>query len=154
VIQHARIIFMQWMIAVYCFVVFSFELKNSADLLLNDILTSKRSHTIYDSYYLHHFHPLEVVKTLSKSYVADSSWVTIRDAEPHDLPEYLQKFSIPVHDYSLLDSALMSGKKVFLFTRYPGEIDNTGFRRQHACTVNLISNGISYHNLFEVERRN
>ena len=140
-------------VAGYCFVNLSQQLNKVSDHLLNDILTSGRSHNLYYNYYLAHFRPLNVVKKFKESVYHDGDFVVIRDAEPHDLPEYLTKYNIPVHDFSLTDSVLRSGKKVFLFSRYPNEIVNDSFGKQHQCNVKLISEGLTYHNLFELERK-
>jgi hypothetical protein len=141
-------------ILVYCFITVSYQLKAVDTYLEKNLEKSIRSHSIYYSYYLAHFRPLQVVKRFEELHAGDSPFVVIRDAEPYDLPEYLEKYHIPVQDFSLLDSALMAGKKVFLFSRYPNEIESIDFCRHHGCSVKMISEGISYHNLFELEHVN
>ena len=138
-------------VALYCFVILSLQQKAVGEHLLNDIQTSRRSHDIYFNYYLQHFRPLSVVSNFKATAYNDSSFVVIRDSEPHDLPEYLNKFGIPYHDFSLINSTMMAGKKVYLFSRYTNEVMSAFFQMEHSCRTKLVSEGISYHNLFELE---
>ena len=146
-----KAVIMKASVAVYCFVNLSLQQKAVGEHLLNDIQTSRRSHDIYFNYYLQHFRPLSVVSNFKATAYNDSSFVVIRDSEPHDLPEYLNKFGIPYHDFSLIDSTMMAGKKVYLFSRYPNEVQSAFFQKEHSCRTKLVSKGISYHNLFELE---
>jgi hypothetical protein len=125
-------------------------MKSIDKLLENDILTSHRTHNIYYNYFLFHFTPLKTVKALNETYSPDSDIVMIHDAEPHDIPDYLNKFHIPVADTSQLISSLSAKKKVFLFSRFPNEIENDSFIRRFNCKVRKVNEGVSYHNLFEL----
>jgi hypothetical protein len=153
-VSRKHLLFFETGLLVYCFVVLSFQFKSVKDHLLHDINTSGRSHSIYYNYYLDHFHPLAVVNEFKRHVYHDSDFVTIHDSEPYDLPVYLEKFKIPVQSFSLMDSVLKAGKKVFLFSRYPGAINNDLFRSQHRCLVTKVSEGISYHNLFLLQYQN
>ena len=139
-------------IGAYCFVNLQIEMNKVDDHMLNDIRTSGRSHNLYYNYYLAHFKPLSVVKKFNESVYKNGDFVVIHDSEPHDLPEYLAKYNIPFHDFSLVDSVLKSREKVYLFSRYPGEIESNSFLTLHQCNVRLISDEISYHNVLELER--
>jgi hypothetical protein len=139
---------------IYCFAVISFEMKSVNKRLLNDINTSGRSMDIYYTYFSHYYKPLETVKRFKENYYDEPSVVIIHDSEPHGLPEYLNKFKIPNRDSSILDSALTSNKTVFLFTRYPNEIDNNLFIDKHKCSVKMVNSEISYHNIFELKYKN
>jgi len=120
--------------------------------LMHDITGNGRSQENLFNYYQWYFHPNHEVRQLSKIYKPGESVVIVAGGEPHDLPEYLQKYKIPYYEgLNDLDSLSNIYATIYIFITHPENFKKYMNNQCIDCNAEMISQELSYHNLYKLE---
>jgi len=120
--------------------------------LLYDITDSEgRSHVNMYSYYQFYFHPNNEAIELKKLYNPGYSKVIVTEGEPHDIPEYLERYKIAYYNDTYLDSIPHINGNIYIFCSHPKLLKYQISKVCPECKLEMISKEISYHNLFLIK---
>ena len=120
--------------------------------ILHDITDSEgRSHENMYSYYQFYFHPQKEVEQLIIQFNSGDTKVIVTGGEPHDLPEYLERYKIAYYNDTYLDSIPKLKGNIYIFTSHPKLLKYQINKVCPQCKLELISKEISYHNLFLIK---
>jgi len=108
-----------------------------------------RRQNLYCNYYQYKFFPLEEVHYLRNNGGGDKIPVLLKDSEPHDIPDYLNASGIPYYKFDSLDYYLNSNRQVYALTRFPSQIMDSTFLRQHNCTAEEVFKP-GYHHVLKI----
>ncbi|MEI6815798.1 MAG: glycosyltransferase family 39 protein [Bacteroidota bacterium] len=137
----------------YCLITFMNEQNKISNYLMDDLKNGRKSQDIHYSFYLHHYHPRDVIK----EYIADGNrdkLLVIKDCEMHDFPVYLDKFNVHYFMPDKLDSILnASPNELFVVTRYPDLLMGFINKRQAGYTMDFDARKLSYNNMVRLTKQ-
>ncbi|MEI6821969.1 MAG: glycosyltransferase family 39 protein [Bacteroidota bacterium] len=120
--------------------------------ILHDITDSEgRSHENMYSYYQFYFHPKKEVEQLIIQFNNGVAKVIVTSGEPHDLPEYLERYKIAYYNDTYIDSIPHLKGNIYIFTSHPKLLKYQINKVCPECKLEMISKEISYHNLFLIK---
>ena len=137
---------------IICNVSYVYGISKVKERILLDITDSEgRSHENMYSYYQFYFHPQKEVEQLIIQFNYGDAKVIVTGGEPHDLPEYLERYKIAYYDDTYLDSIPKLKGNVYIFTSHPKLLKYQINKVCPQCKLEMISKDISYHNLFLIK---
>ncbi len=134
-------------VLIYSTSVFAMETKKIDNKLLECIKTGEKMQDLYYQYYLSHYHPFKDLKYFKENYYTDTTILVLMGSEPHDLPDYLDKFNIRTRSAKKLDTLLARNESLFVISNFPGKLE--GYSDYNIQPVNKE---FSYYNIYRFKK--
>jgi hypothetical protein len=128
----------------YSLFCFKFGIDKISKHVYNALESQERPQDLYHQYYNFHYQPLNDIRKFSAIYKENPLPVLIMGCEPHGIPNYLEKFGIPIVGQND-DNYLHNTKTPFyLITNHANK-----FLENDKLNVQLLSKDLTYHTLLK-----